>query len=471
MSLSMVARVCFLSGCGVLAALNASGCQRSALDSPTAGSSEQSLKVVVVKPERRTLRRLIEQPAQVLAYERTPLVARIAGYVQKVYVDIGDKVKGPEYDDQGKQVKAGQVLAELWVPELEEELKQKRALVGQAQAQVAQAQASLEAADAHVTTSRALVKEAMAARTRVQANYERWVSEYKRVEAMVKRKVIDEQTRDETLNQYKAAEATRQEVEAKVHSAQAMAWESEAQRNKAKADLAAAQAKVEVAQADEGRAAAMLEYSKIRAPYDGGVSERHVHTGHYLQPASGKGADPLFVVSRSDVVRIVVEVPETEATFVQKGATVQIRVPAQKNLEFTGQVTRTSWVLNLQTRTLRTEIDIPNAQRQLRPGMYAYVAFTAELPDRLTLPLTAIRNIDDQPCCFLVEDSEAYLTPLKLGLRDGFFVEVLKKQVKSTSPSEDRTWEDFAGEETIVKSNLNILTDGQCVQIRQPRGK
>ncbi len=471
MSWSFSVRVVFLSGFCALP-LAAGGCRQAASGSSESGHDQNTVKVVVAKPERRTLRRVIEQPAQVLAYERTPLVARIAGYVRKVYVDIGAKVKGPEYDDQGRLVKPGEVLAELWVPELEEELKQKRALVGQAQAQVAQAQASLDAAEAHVTTSRALVKEATAARTRVQANYERWVSEYKRVEAMVKRKVIDEQTRDETLNQYKAAEATRQEVEAKVHTAQAMAWESEAKRNQTKADLAAAQAKVEVAQADEGRAAAMLEYSQIRAPFTGTVIERHVHTGHYLQPASGKGADPLFVVSRSDMVRIVAEVPETESSYVQKGATVQIRVPALKNLEFTGEVTRTTGgTLNLQTRTLRTEIDITNTQRQLQPGMYAYIAFPAELPDRLTLPLTAIRNLDDQPFCFIVEESEAFLLPVKLGLRDNFYVEILKKQVRSTSQSADRTWEDFSGQETIVKSNLNGLTDGQCVQIVQTKRK
>src|SRR5207302_914096 len=111
---------------------------------------------------------------------------KIPGFVQKVHVDIGDRVH------------KGDVLAELWVPEMEEELKQKQALVAQSQAEVVQAQEAYKAALAGVETAKAIVQEVQASRAKAQANYERWQTEYKRVQDLVQRKIIDEQTRDET---------------------------------------------------------------------------------------------------------------------------------------------------------------------------------------------------------------------------------------------------------------------------------
>src|SRR5262245_11636072 len=121
------AALCYL-GAGLL--VLTTGCNR--LTEGKTGSQaaqEQAPAVTAVKPERRTLRRTIEQPARVEPFEETPLFARIPGYVRKVLCDIGDRVQGPRQDDKGNQVEPGQVLAELWVPEIEKELKQKRALV------------------------------------------------------------------------------------------------------------------------------------------------------------------------------------------------------------------------------------------------------------------------------------------------------------------------------------------------------
>src|SRR3954447_7817000 len=115
---------------------------------------------------KRTLHRVIEQPGSVAAYEETPLVAHLSGYVDKVNVDIGQLVKGPHLDKATGKTKPGDVLAELRVPELLEELKQKGALVKQAEAEVAQTEAALEAAEAHIQTAHAWVTEAKAARTR-----------------------------------------------------------------------------------------------------------------------------------------------------------------------------------------------------------------------------------------------------------------------------------------------------------------
>lgn len=437
------------------------GC-RTSVDTPSKKGEPEIVTVTTVKPERRTLVRVIEQPAHIEAFEEAVLLPRISGYVHKVNADIGDRVKGPRYDAKGKTTQPGQVLAEISVPEMEEELKQKRALVVQAQAEVEQANAALEAAEANVTTAKAGIREVEAARIRAKANCERWESQHKRMAGLVTQRIVDQQNLEETLNQYKSAEAACQEVEAKIHSAQATAKESEAKRNKVKADVSAAKARVQVAEAEAGRLAALLDYSKVRAPFDGVVARRNIHTGHYLQPGSGSGATPLFVVARMDVVRILVNVPEADAGHVSDGTPVRVRCQMAQGHETDAKVTRSSWSLDPKSRTLRAEIDLPNRDGKLRPGMYAYATFRAESSKRLTLPASAITTQGDRPACFIVENGKAVRTPVQLGMRDGSNVEVLKKLVRADGAE---GWRDFSGDEAVVRDNAAGLSDGQAVRI------
>jgi RND family efflux transporter MFP subunit len=424
-------------------------------------SSESVLTVTTVRPEQKPLRHVFERDAHVEAFEETPLFARISGYVQKVHVDIGDRVQGPRLDDKGKRIQPGQVLAEICVPEMEEELRQKRALVAQAEAEVEQAAAALEAAEANIATAKAMILEAEAGRERAQANYERWESEHKRMTRLA-RTVLDEQQLDEALRQLRVAGAARKEVEAKVHSARAGAKESEAKRDKARADLMAAKARVQVAQAEEGRLSALLGYSKVRAPYDGVITSRNIHTGHYL---TGTGAKPLFVIARTDIVRILVDVPEAEAMCVSDGVTARIRCQFIKDQEFEGKVTRCSWSLDAKARTLRTEIHLQNPQGTLRPGMYAYATFRAELSGRFTLPASALVTQGDQAFCYRVEDGKAIRTPVKIGARNSQLVQVLKKLNGPAKPSGQGVWEDFTGKEEVILSGAASLSDGQPVKV------
>jgi HlyD family secretion protein len=433
------------------------GCNRheAATSEPKQAATERT--VTLVSPEKKTLKRVIDQPAAIEPFEETPLFARIAGYVQKVHVDIGDRVEGPVWDSQGKLVKPGQLLVEISAPEMDEELKQKKALVSQAQAEVDQTTATLDAAEANVATSKALIREAEAARARALANFERWDSEYKRVEQLVERKVLDVQTRDETRNQWKAAEAARQEVEAKVLSAQAAARESEAKRNKARSDIAAAKARVQVAQAEEGRLAAMVAYTKMRAPYSGVVTSRNVHTGHFL---TGGGTKPLLVVASTDKVRVQVAVPEVDAVHIKDGMPVQMRCQVLKDALFDGTVKRSSWSLDSKARTLRAEVELLNAEGKLRPGMYACVAFTASFADRLALPAAAVAGQGEQTHCFFIDQSKAKRVPIRVGIREGGWVEVLQWQ------REPGAWQPFTGAEQVA-ADLTGLADGAAVRVKQ----
>ncbi len=433
----VVVALCFAAGC-----TSQSNGQAVKVEPPKDGA------LSIVQPRKQTLHRSIELPGTLEAYEETPMLARIAGHVGKVHVDAGDSIR------------EGQVLAEQSVPEMNEELKQKQALVSQAAAEVDQAAASLEAAEAYIQTAKALVREAEAGRTRAQENYNFRESEYKNAEKLVKQDVINVQTLDVTRYQFKAADAAREEIAAKVFSAQATARESEAKRNKAKADVEAAKARVRVAEAEQGRLAALVAYAKIRAPYDGVVVKRNIHTGHFLQP-SGAATTPLFVVARIDQVRIVVEVPEADALLLPPETPAKVRIQSLKDRVFEGKVNRTSWSLETKTRTMRVQVDLANRKDQpLRPGMYAFVAFTVEFPQRLVVPATAVGAQGDQAYCFFAKDGKAKQTPIKIGLRDGQWVEVLSWQKKDAGQT---TWQAFSGTEHLVEGNLANVSDGMAI--------
>jgi HlyD family secretion protein len=417
-------------------------------------------RVATVKPKPRSFRCTIEQPGLIQPFEQTPLYAKISGYVQKVNVEIGARVR------------KGDILAELWVPEMDEELRQKEALIAQARIEVKQAEKALRVTTAGLQTAQSLVTETKASLKGARAECERWNSEYNRFEKLASRDVVDKQSRDEVRNQFKAAEAACELAEAKIRSAEAAWNEVEARRDKGETDLEAARNRQQVAEADYRRMAALLQYAKIRAPFDGVVSQRHVDTGHFLQPAnaaSGGKAEPLFVVVRMDLVRVFVDVPEADAVLVREGGRARIRIQALNDQEFEGKVAGTSWALDPNQRTLRTEIDFPNPEGKLRPGMYAYASITIQHSNILTLPVAAILTRDGQTFCYCVEQGKAVRTLIRVGAREQSAIEVLKKQ-QNTGKGYDRPrWVNFTGAEIVIQNNLGQLIDGQAIRVA-PRG-
>ena len=204
------------------------------------------------------------------------------------------------------------------------------------------------------------MEQARAAVDRSEADYQRWESEYRRVAELAAQKTVTSKLADETKNQLQAADAARRDAAAQVEAALALAAESEAKVEQAEADEAAARARQKVAESDHARSLALAEYQRIEAPFDGTVSERNLDVGHFVQPATAAQGKPLFVIVQTDVVRVFVNVPEADAALVNSGDPVAIRAPALDDREFSGQVARTAGVLDAATRTLRTEIDVPN---------------------------------------------------------------------------------------------------------------
>jgi RND family efflux transporter MFP subunit len=363
-------------------------------------------KVTIVMPEQTTVRLSINRPGyNIEAYQRTPLYARISGYIGKWHVDIGAKVRK---DD---------VLAELWVPEMDVELQQKEAAVLQAEAEIRQAEATVSRAQAELAYKK--------------SQYDRFVG--------VGQNVLTKENIDESRFSLDAGKANL---------------------TKAEADVAAAKARLEVAKRSRDYSREMLGYAKIVAPFNGVVTERNINDRDFVQPASGKKADPLFVVEQVDPVRVYVNVPEQEAVWIQDGDTAVVRIPSRPDREYRGKVTRNSRALNPTTRTLKTEIDLENPKGELLPGMYANITVLAERKGVWALPASAVVVEEDKRYCYRLEGDKAVRTPLKIGLRGDKLVEALKKQAQP-----DGAWEDLTGKEEIIRSGAASLTAGQTVKV------
>jgi len=454
---------------GILAMLSSTVLTGCSNHSAAKGSEDETkakgtLEVPVVKPTRQTITRLIQQPGQIKAYEETPIYSNIEGYLDKIdpVVDIDQRIHD------------GQIMVKVRVPEREADLRSKEARIKQAAAEVIQAEEGLHAASANVQTSESLVKEAYAGIHKAEADTERWRGELDRAKKFFAKNVSDKQTVDEAQNQFDQAQANLEQNQAKLKSAQANLIESKAKESKARADIEAAKAKKDVEIAARDYSAAMLEYRNIRAPYDGVITQRNVHSGDKVLATSGgghtPGAKPLFVVMRLDMVRITVQVPETDGVILRKGdlATIHFTALRDGDREFTGKITRTSYALDERARTLMTEIQLPNTpDQELRPGMYANVTIEAKIKDAWTLPNDAlISDEGDKKCCYCVENGKAVRTPVRVGTQTNTTSWVIKKRVKSAEPGKGGfAWVDFTGNEEIVAKNASSLTDGQAVAV------
>jgi RND family efflux transporter MFP subunit len=404
-----------------------------------AATDEPPARVTVIKPQRKLLERRSEQPGEIAAREETPIYAKVAGYVQAVNVDIGDRIK------------QGQTLAVLAVPELMEELNQKAAVVVQAESQIAQAKAAVEVAQAVIETAEAKVAAAEAAIMRTTADVQRWKSEFSRVNELADRSAVTRKVADETQNQLSVAEGAKQEAEAQVKSARASVQEAKAKLSAAKADVEAANARLSVAQADRDRTKALTEYATIKAPYDGTVRARNIHTGHYVQPATTGRDLPLLTVLHSDVVRVVVNVPEADASLTKQDEPATIRVQSLDNKQFTGSVKRVASAMDTATRTLRAEVELENASGELVPGMYCYVSIqVGKRADVLVIPSTAVLMEQGKAFCLTVANGQIARTPIEIGLRTGSEVEVSAG---------------LTGSESIIPKNPGSLKDGQRAEV------
>jgi multidrug efflux pump subunit AcrA (membrane-fusion protein) len=436
---------------GLLILTALASCRRdteSAVERSAAKARNAALRVKIEPVKRKeTIRLTTTQPGRIVPYEEAPLFARINGEVKEVLVDLGDVVQ-PD-----------QVLARLNVPDMEKDKAQKVALEQQAASEVIQAEKNIAVAREVAAVAKGSLGEAKAAVLKSEAAYNFAKSEFDRLAKLAEGGSIALKVKEEKELQYRSASAGWQEARAKEETAAATLKKSEVQITKATADHAVALAKQKVAAAGVAHIEAMLQFAQIRAPrfvdpvrdpvtgkftsqkpVPGKITRRKIDPGHLVGP-NIKTDSPLFVVTRLDKVRILIDVPEVEAEHVDVGDPVSIKIPALKTLSQTEfvveggvtkgekgpKITRTSVALRPPTRTLRAEVELDSQGGKLRPGMYAIVSIIEEeRANALTVPLSAIVTKPKQPeYVFVVENDRAVRKPVKVGLRTDTDAEIL----------------------------------------------
>jgi RND family efflux transporter MFP subunit len=434
----------------LLLALTA-GCHKQEAEAKHSVSENPTVRIV--KPGLRTIDYALDQPGFVDAYEQTSIFSKVSGFIRHFYVDIG------------QEIKKGERLADIFVPELDEDHQRKMAQVELDKRLVEQSQQLVVVAESNVQMAIAQLAEAKANVGKYQAEVVRWDSELKRLTRMVAEKVVDRQILTETQRQFDSAKASCDAAQATVAAREADVATSRANLGKTKIDVETAKAQVKVAEADERIAAAMLAYTKVTAPYDGVVTVRNANTGDYVQAVTGdkSTANPsaIFVVARSDLVRIFVDVPEAYARYVEKGTKAVVRAEALSGQPISAAVTRTSWAIREKTRTLRAEIDLPVKEYDgLRPGMYVYTKVLVERPHVYALPQQALVVSGNQTYCYLLRSNKAVKTSVEAGVNDGTWTEVHKMRIGDT-------WQKVTGNEEVILGELSELTDGQPLKVAQ----
>jgi RND family efflux transporter MFP subunit len=317
-----------------------------------------------------------------------------AWYASTIYSRV-DGYVAKWFADIGDKVKAGQVLALIDTPELDAQL-----LAAKARLRAALAQVKVKEADA-----------AFAAST-----YERWRDSPKGV--------VSEQEREDK----KAGDAS------------------------AAAQLEAARAEVNLDQADVDRLVAFEQFKRVTAPYAGTIIERHIDIGNLVTAGSSSSTTSLYRMAQDDPIRVFVDVPQSAAPELMKvGVPAQIHTGDAAARTISGNITRTSDAVDPKARTFRVEVDVPNTDRQLVPGLYVQVSFPLPANGMSEVPAAALVFSSAGPqVAAVAADGTVRFHPVTIGRDDGEHVEL------SSGVSDG---------ERLVLNISNQIAEGQKVHV------
>ncbi len=343
-------------------------------DHALAGSGD--LPAAVARAVRRTIANTLTISGEFKPFQVVDVHAKVAGYIKVIYVDVGDHVK------------EGQTLAVLEVPELAAQLVGADAGARRALEEIGRAKGDLERAKStHAAMHSAYARLSDAAKTR---------------QGLVAQQELDD--------------------------SQAKDLESEAQVSSAKSALSAAQQELEVAQANQKQVSALSDYTRITAPFAGVITNRYADTGALVAAGTSTSTQAIAVVriAQISVLRLVLPIPESIAGQIHLGDPVKVRVQAL-NEDIEGKVSRFADSLDVETRTMETEIDCQNRDGRLLPGMYTDTQLLLhEKKNALTVPLQAVvRSGDDATVLAVNAQDILEERHVKLGLEDNSRIEVL----------------------------------------------
>ncbi|MCZ2150419.1 MAG: efflux RND transporter periplasmic adaptor subunit [Bryobacterales bacterium] len=380
-----------LSSCGTAEKVQAGA--------PAPGASPE-VSVGIVKASRQSLQQQLTLSSELVPFQEIDIYAKEAGYVKQLNVDYGSRVK------------AGQVLATLEIPELQLQLQQDDAAIKRAQDQITHARHELK---------------------RVEAQHRALHLQFTRLDGVAKSK---------------PGLVAQQEID----DAQGKDLAAEAQTEASKSNLEVAESQLAESQAKRLRDQILFDYSKITAPFAGVITQRYANLGTLMQAgtSSSTQAMPLVRLSEDNLFRLVIPVPESYVRFIHVGDPVNV-VVSSLNHTFPGKIARFSVDVREDTRTMRTEVDVPNHSGALMPGLYAEATITLDRRNGvLAVPLQAINREGDRTSVYLVGPSHTIeVRPVKLGIQ---------------TPSEAEVLSGIQAGEDVVVSDRGGLKPGQEVK-------
>ena len=357
-------------------------------------------RAAVVKVQRKNLSSTLEIASEFLPYQEIDVYAKVSGYIQKLYVDWGTHVK------------QGQILAVLEIPELQQQLLQD--------------EASVRRADQDVLRAREEQSRAESAYTVAHITYTRLADVQKSRPELVAQQEID------------VAQGKDLEASAGVSSS--------------KDALAAVEQALLAARAALDKDKAMFAYARMTAPFDGVVTQIYAYTGALLPAGTSatKNDSALCHLSQNNLLRLVIPVPERAVPDISDGQTLEINVSALHKT-FAGKIVRFSDQIDPATRTMHTEVTVPNVNYELVPGMYASVKIPLHsVSGVLTVPVQAVQSSGTGQGTVLVVNSSNHLErrEVKLGLQTATDAEVLSGLREN---------------ETVIFGEQNQFKEGQQV--------
>ncbi len=355
-------------------------------------------RVRTVHPKRMDFAIETTQPCSLQAFEPVSIYARMAGVVRATSLArVGDRVA------------AGQVLAELNPTEGPAEIEKAAALLAQAQARERQAEAAVKVAQAALEGNKAKYREAQIAFSKAQRTlsyHEQTLM--KQAERLRQDKVISEGEVEGVKQKLEDAKSALESADTGIVSARAAFDQGEAELNRTNAARAAEKINVRLAQAEVDRVQNAANSSKIASPIDGVVMKRNVEADALVRPDR---AEPMFVIARTDKLTAITFVPESDVPMIDPGDTARV-LAGGSSLE--GKVTRTAYEIDPASRMLRVEIDLPNPNGKLRPGMSGQVTIVLEThPNALVIPATTFDQSIGRYECFRVVNGRTVTTPIK----------------------------------------------------------
>lgn len=371
--------------------------------SATAPDTPTTPVVDVAVTRRGPIAHSLDVAAEFRPFQEIDVHAKIAGYIKRIYVDVGDHVH------------AGQLLAVLEIPELQDEITQATAEAKRAEQGVSVAQANLRHAqsayeDAHLT--------------------------FKRLAEVIK-------TRPDLVAQQEMDDLTAKDSEA------------QAQVDTDTAAVGAAEQQLNVARANLKKTQTLFNYAQIIAPFDGIITKRYADTGAMLAAgtSSEKQALPLVRLSENGKLRLTIPVPESDVPFIHIGTPAKIHVSGLDR-DITGNISRFSSEVAMETRTMDTEIDVLNSRFELVPGMYAVVSIVLESrPDALTIPVQGLDRLGGNAIAYVVNsEGKVEERQVSTGIETANRIEVLSGLHEG---------------DLVVLGNHGSLRAGEKVQVKR----